>query len=291
MNKSVQSFMRKRTDYKVTMILFFIFFLVMSFLFVYPLVWAFFNSLKSAGEFFENSFSLPKEWMFTNYVKVFTDFRYKDYYYFEMLFNSLWMLVLRVSVNVMSSAFLAYAVSRYRFPGKELIYVLVIFANTIPIVGSGAASYKLLSAFKMIDNPLLIWLAWAGGFDFAFIVFYGAFKGISMSYSESAKIDGAGNFRILFKIIFPQAFPCIIAIAITQAVGIWNDFYTVMIYMRAYPNLAYGLYVFSSESNWVENSKPIYLAAVTISVIPVIVLYASNQKLILTNVTAGGLKG
>ncbi|MGN1061497.1 MAG: hypothetical protein ACI4RO_00065, partial [Candidatus Scatosoma sp.] len=71
----------------------------------------------------------------------------------------------------------------------------------------------------------------------------------------------------------------------------WNDYSRSMIYLRNYPNLAYGLYLFHTESNWIEDSKPIYFAAAVISAIPVIVLYASTQKLILTNITAGGLKG
>lgn len=287
----VKKFNRNPLSKKITFIVAFVFFVTMALLFTYPLFWAVINSFKSAAEFFEGSFGLPKEWRFANYIKVFTDFRYKTYYYHDMLFNSLWMMVIKITVNVLSSAFLAYAVARYRFPGKELIYAMVIFANTIPIVGSGPAYYKLMMSLGMVNNPLLIWIAWAGAFDFAFIVFYGTFKGISQSYSESAKIDGASNLKILFRIVFPQAWPSIMAIAITQSIGVWNDYGTVMIYLRDFPNLAYGLYVFNLESGWVENSKAIYLAAVTISIIPVTALYAANQKLILTNVTAGGLKG
>lgn len=276
---------------KITAVSFFCLYCIMALIYLYPLFWAIMNSLKTAGEFFESSFSLPEEWRFENYVKVFSDFRYRDFYYFDMLFNSLWIMVVKVCVSTISSAFLAYAVSRYRFPGRNFLYGLVIFANTIPIIGSGAAGFKLVSSLGMINNPFTIWLAWASGFDFAFIILYGNFKGISMSYSESAKIDGAGNFTILFRIIFPQAFPCIMALVVTSSIGVWNDYSTTMIYLREYPNLAYGLYLFNMESNFIENSKAIYLAAVTISAIPVIVLYASTQKLILTNMTTGGLKG
>ena len=64
-----------------------------------------------------------------------------------------------------------------------------------------------------------------------------------------------------------------------------------MIYMRNYPNLAYGMYLFRNGANYVADSMPIYLAAAVISSIPIIVLYASTQNLILTNMTTGGLKG
>jgi len=144
---------------------------------------------------------------------------------------------------------------------------------------------------NMINNPSTIWLSWAGGFDFAFIIFYGTFKGISQTYTDAARMDGANNFVVLFRVVLPQAIAAIVAIAITESIGVWNDYSTPMLYLRDYPNLAYGLYLFDVEANYIENSKPTFFAAALISCIPVIVLYASNMKLIMTNVTAGGLKG
>ena len=273
------------------LIFYFIFFSIFSIMFLYPVFWCVMNSLKTASEFFDAPMALPTEWRFENYLKVFTDFKYKEYTYFDMLFNSLWMTALKVFVNVLASVLLAYPIAKFRFPGKEFLYGLVVFSNTLPLFGTGTTMYKLTSALGMNDNPALMWLQWAGGFDFAFIVFYGTFKGIDNSYMESATIDGAGFFYTMFKIMMPQALPAIVGIAITQAVPAWNSYQTSMIYMRNYPNLAYGLYLFSKESNYIENSKAIYFCASIISLIPPIILYVCNQKRLLTNVTAGGLKG
>jgi ABC-type glycerol-3-phosphate transport system permease component len=208
-----------------------------------------------------------------------------------MLYNSLLILAIKVFVNIASSVMLAYVVARFEFPGRNFLYGVVIFANTIPIIGSGPATFKLLNSLNMVENLSTIWLSWAGGFDFAFIVLYGYFKGISSAYSESAYVEGAGELRVFFSIILPQIIPCLVAIMITQAIGVWNDYSTVMIYLRSSPNLAYGLYMFNTESSFIENSKPIYFAAAVISAAPIIILYASTQNLILTNMTAGGLKG
>lgn len=272
-------------------IFYFIFFTVFSICFLYPVFWCVCNSLKTGREFFDAPMALPSEWRFENYLKVFTKFKYKEYTYFDMLFNSIWMTALKVFVNVLSSVLLAYPIAKFRFPGKEFLYGLVIFSNTLPLFGTGTTMYKLTSALGMNNNPALMWLQWAGGFDFAFIVFYGTFKGIDNSYIESATIDGAGFFRTMIKIMLPQAMPAIVGIAITQAVPAWNNYQTSMIYMRNYPNLAYGLYLFSKESNYEKDSKAIYFCASIISLIPPIILYVCNQKKLLTNVTAGGLKG
>ena len=272
-------------------------FAVFAVLYIYPLFWAILNSLKTMDEYATNSLAFPNEWLFSHYLDVFTEFQAvplsggAPYKYFDMLFNSLWILVVYVSVNVGSSSLLAYALARFRFPGSKFLYSVVIFANTIPIIGSGPAAYKLAMALGLINNPSAIWLMWASGFDFAFIVFYGYFKGVSNSYSESAKMDGASNWTVLVKVILPQIIPCIVAVAITQAISIWNNYSISMVYMRDYPNLAYGMYLFKDSAFLVKDSMPIYFAAAIISCIPIIVLYASTQNLILTNMTTGGLKG
>lgn len=290
-------FKHSPTSVKVIYVFFFVLFTLCAFLYAYPIIWAIINSFKTMKEYATDSLALPQTWIFRHYLDVFTEFQAvplsggAPYRYFDMLFNSLWILVVNVFVNVGSSALLAYALARFRFPGSKFLYAVVIFANTIPIIGSGPAQYKLAMALNMINNPSIIWLMWASGFDFAFIVLYGYFKGISSSYSESAKMDGANNWTILMKIMLPQVIPCIVAIAITQAISVWNNYTISMVYMRDYPNLAYGMYLFKDSNFLVKDSMPIYFAAAVISCIPVIILYASTQNLILTNMTTGGLKG
>ena len=248
-------------------------------------------------EYATDSMAFPTEWRFWHYIDVFTEFRSygaisnKEHLYFDMLFNSLWILFVNVFVNVCASALLAYALARFRFPGCKFLYSVVIFANTIPIIGSGPAAYKLAMGMNLVNNPSAIWLMWASGFDFAFIVLYGYFRGISSSYSESAKMDGANNWTIFLKIILPQVVPCLIAIAVTQAIGIWNNYSISMIYLTDYPNLAYSMFLFKENNFLVEDSMPIYFASAVISCTPIIILYAASQNLILTNMTTGGLKG
>ena len=277
---------------KITAIVSFVLFLVIAVISVYPLFWAIINSMKDLESYLLSNVALPNKWQFDNYVNVFTDmFKIKGVSYLSMLGNSLWIVAVKVFVNVAASTMLAYAVARFRFPGKELLYVIVIFVNTIPIIGSGPAAYKLLSALQMVNNPLTIWLSWASGFDFAFIVLYGYFKGVSSSYSEAAYIDGAGELKTFFSIILPQIMPCLVAIMITQAISVWNDYGTVMVYLRNTPNLAYGLYEFNKIAMYEKNSRPVYFSAAVISALPIIILYTCTQNLILTNMTAGGLKG
>ena len=290
-------FKKQPISVKVIYIVFFVMFLLFAVIYLYPLIWAFLNSMKSMKEYSTNSLTMPTDWLWSHYLDVFTEFRAvpvsggEPFKYMDMLFNSLWILVVKVFVNVASSMLLAYALARVRFPGSKFLYALVIFANTIPIIGAGPAAYRLAMDLNMVNNPMTVWLMWAGGFDFAFIVLYGYFKGVSPSYSESAKMDGANNWTIFTKVILPQVTPCLAAIAITQATGVWNDYSTPMIYMRDYPNLAYGMYLFQDNKFLVKDPMPIYFAAAVISCLPIIILYTCSQNLILNNMTTGGLKG
>ena len=96
---------------------------------------------------------------------------------------------------------------------------------------------------------------------------------------------------MLFRIVLPQAFPCIAALAIQQSITVWNDYTTSLIYLRDYPNIAYGLFVTEKSISYFYNARALYSAVVCISMIPILILYACSQKLILTNMNAGGLKG
>lgn len=287
----------KSTSEKVSLCVFFAFFLMMTVIYIYPILSILLNSFRRLSEFEEllvnpnaSPFTWPK-WQTESWRQVFTTFKYKNFTYFDMLFNSLWITGVKVTVNIMASVFLAYAVARFRFPGRNFLYAVVIFSQTIPIVGTGAASYKLFTKLNFINNPSLMWIAWFSAFDFAFIVLYGTFRGISPTYSESAKLDGANNLTVLFKIVLPQAFPCIAALAIQESITVWNDYTTSLIYLRDYPNIAYGLFVTEKSISYVRNARALYSAVVCISMIPVLILYACSQKLILTNMNAGGLKG
>lgn len=292
-----RNFQRKSTSEKVTYCIFFVFFLSMTVSYIYPILSVLLNSFRTLDEFEElmvnpkaSPFTLP-DWQFDSWKSVFTEFKYKNYTYLDMLINSLWITGVKVTVNILASTLLAYAVAKFRFPGKEFLYSMVIFSITIPIVGTGAASYKLFTQLNFIDNPSLMWIAWFSAFDFAFIVLYGTFRGISPTYSESAKLDGANNFVVLFKIVMPQAFPCIAALAIQQSITVWNDYTTSLIYLRNYPNIAYGLFVTEKSISYIKNARALYSAVVCISMVPLLILYACSQKLILTNMNAGGLKG
>jgi len=271
---------------------YFILFIIFSFLCLYPLFFCFINSLKSVPEFYEDGglFKLPDSWKLTYYGKIFRSFKIGSYDFWDMTFNSFWQAFGSQALNILASAMIAYPLARYNFPGKKIIYGIIIFRITIPVIGAGAAGYKLMRALGLVKNPLYI-ITYFAGFDMNALIMYGYFRGISKEYSEAAFIDGATCLQVLFKIIFPQALPCVLALYVNAVMSAWNNYTTPQIYWTNYPNLALGIYEFEKASLSVEGGRPMFFGAVMLSALVPLALFSAGQKLMLTNMSVGGLKG
>jgi ABC-type glycerol-3-phosphate transport system permease component len=276
---------------KLILIFFFLFFVFEAIISIYPFLWAFNNSIKTAGEYYESTTALTTTWSFHNYIDVFKEFKVGNVGITTMLWNAIWQTAMYLGVNLISSMFVAYALAKFRFPGHEFLWGVLIFIQIIPIFGTGASSYKLFYELGFVNNPALIWIAWGGGFDYSAFILYGTFKGIDNAYSEAAKLDGATNAQILFKLIFPMAFPSLLALMVTNFVGRWNDYTTSQIYMNKFPNLAYGLFAYKKASQYAEASIGAYFAATIMTAIPGVILYTLFQNTILKNMVVGGIKG
>ena len=282
---------KKSVSEVVCLTIFFCIILLWCLSYIYTFFWTIINSLKTVPEFYENTYNFPAKPIWQNYPDAFTKITLKGTPIYEMAWNTIWMAFLGSFVNIAASTLVAYSISKFRFPGRNFVYALAIFVQVVPIIGSGSASYKLHANWGLLNNPYLIWMGWANGFDFAFLVLYGYFNSVSDFYSEAAEIDGASNIRILFQVNLPQAMPAILSLTLLQLVGMWNNYNISMIYMKAYPSLAYGLYEFQQQGNFAGTGDPVYLAAVLMSMLPVLTVYACFQKTIMTNVSVGGIKG
>ena len=270
---------------------FFVIFLIYGATLLYPFIWALINAGKTSIEYVENSFNLPEKYLFQNFIDAFTNLKHNEIPFIQMLFNSLWMAVVKVTAHIIAASMAAYVVAKYRFPGKTFIFSLAIFIQVIPVVGAEAARYKFYATFGFLDNPALFWMVWASAFSFQFIVLYGTFQSISWSYAEAAFMDGASNFQVFRSVMLPQAKGAIGSLMILDFITAWSDYQTSLLYMKKYPTTALGIFTFQTESRFMANSMPLMFAAIIINVVPIIILFICFQKTILTNVTAGGLKG
>ncbi len=285
----LKSFLKRPKTEKIVLSLVFVFFFVYAVTIILPFVWAFLSSLKTDDEYYEKVFALPKQWLFSNYIMAFREFKIGATSMLGMIGNSLWLTFAGTFVAVMVSSATAYIVAKYPFWGSKLIYRIAIFTMIIPIVGNLPATYKLVMQLQL-NNPIGILALYAGGFGFNFIILHGFYRSVSWTYAEAGFIDGASDWKVYWRIILPQALPAIVSIAILSCIGIWNDYYTPFLYLKNSPTLALGIYQFDIIQTYRSN-VPIYYCAILLSVLPILIVFCCFQNTIMENTVAGGLKG
>ena len=274
-------------------IIFTIFFLVffihaLSFLISYATI--FLNTFKSADEYLDsNLFSLPLKWDFSNYLRVFVTFEVNGNGYFRMVCNTLLFSLTGSIPAQISTAVASYACARYKFPGRKIIYMINVIQITVSFPGSGVAYYKLWNDLGMINSWKYLFGCF-GGFGSHFIILYGFWKGVDWAYAEAAYMDGASEYTVLTKIMMPQVAPMLGLFFILGFINSWTGYEFTMLYMPKFPSIGYGLFLYQYEMQRGMN-MPMYFAALMITAVPSLILFALFQEKILVNVTIGGLKG
>ncbi len=235
-------------------------------------------------------FSFPKNPNFGNYVSTFTEWKAIDgkNSFMTMVWNSVWRTTASAFLNWFSTAIVCYVLVHYRSKFTSFIYTLGLLIAMLPLYGGQAAQYRLYSRLGLINNPAISFVSIAL-YGTYFFYMYAFWKGISHSYAEAAEIDGANHYQILFKVMLPQVLPSIISLFVMQFITAWNDYEGTAAYMKEYPNLAYGTYAFSVQSEYAGN-VPAYFAGVILSLIPVLILFVAFQNTIMEKVYFGGLK-
>lgn len=257
---------------------------------VYPLVWAFLSSLKESTEYMtHNKMDLPEKWLFSNYLRAFEGLNIEGKNMFDMFFNSIWFTVGGTLAGVGVSCMTAYAVAKYRFPGSKLIYWTAIISMMIPVVGALPSQFKVYTALGIIETPWLL-LAFLNGFGFNFLVLHSYFESLPRSYMEAAFIDGAGHFTCFWKVMLPQAKSPIMALSIVSAIGFWNDYNTPLLFLKEYPTLSSGIYMYQVINTRILD-MPVLFAGILLTAIPVLILYAFFSNKIMNISLEGGIKG
>ena len=131
----------------------------------------------------------------------------------------------------------------------------------------------------------------SGTHAFNIFLFRNFFNGIPNDYLEAATIDGANNYQIMLKIIFPLVFSTTMGILILSFIACWNDYYTQMIYLQRMPTIAYGLFDSQSYGDSAASSvTTVRLAVCFVACVPTLILFALFRKKIMENIVVGGVK-
>ncbi|AIE85736.1 carbohydrate ABC transporter permease [Fimbriimonas ginsengisoli] len=204
--------------------------------------------------------------------------------------NTLVIVVFSVIGTILSSAIVAYAFSRMRFPGRNALFTLMLGTMMLPGAVTMMPQFLIFRAFGWIDTLMPLWVPAFFGSAFNIFLLRQFFMQIPLELEDAAKIDGCSYPKTFWSIMMPQIKPALAVIAIWTFVGAWNNFMGPLIYVNSPENmpLSYALKLFQGD----RSGEPgLLMAFATLTVIPVLALFFFCQRYFIEGVTLSGLGG
>lgn len=243
--------------------------LIIGFFWIYPFLWVVFSSLKTQRDMFTSGARLaPEVWEWGNYVRAWTEANFNTYF-----LNTVIYAAAATAIEVVKSSMCGYVLARYRFPGRNLIYGVILATLFIPIASIIIPQFNLIRAMGLLNTRLGVILALSGGAGALYVLLFTSFfETIPEELFDSAKIDGA-NFFQQFWLVVPLARPIIATVVIFQFMSTWNEFNIPLVFTLSRPrlrNLAVGMYAFQGEFSvdWTG-----FAAGTSMSIIPVLLVF------------------
>ena len=278
---------RRKIERLVGRALLYLLALVVSAIMLLPQVWMLRSSLMDINQIFIFPPTwIPKPWVFQNYPEVFDTVPFLRYYQ-----NTLTILIPSVLGTVTTASLAAYGFSRLRWPGRDLVFGILMTTLMLPYAVTLIPTFLIWSHLGLINTfwPLIV-PSWFGGHIFYIFLLRQFFRGIPRDLDEAARIDGANPLQILWDIILPLSRPALISVVIFSSLNTWNDFLQPLIYLnddRKF-TLALGLAQFRGlyNSEW-----HLLMAASMLVVAPVLVLFLIAQRYFVAGIALTGIKG
>lgn len=253
---------------------------------VFPFYWMLVSSLKTAPE--TNLFPpsmVPRDWTnFDNYAKALNTAPFGRY-----LLNSVIVCVANSGIVLFTTILAAFAFSRFRFPGRNLLLMLLLSMMMVPFELLVIINYQTIVKIGLYDTLYALILPFTSSIFYTYIL-YGFFLSVPEDLYSAAQVDGAGNWHYLWKVMVPAARPCIVTILLLNVMGSWNNFMwpKLVITHDELRTVPYGLFAFTTESG---SNTEVIMAAATMGILPMLLLFLCARKQIMTAVASGGIKG
>jgi multiple sugar transport system permease protein len=258
-------------------------------IFLVPFFWMFSSSLKPQHQIFaEPPVWIPDPVMWRNYSDAWTALPFTRF-----LTNTLFITTLGMFGNIFTSALVAYGFARFRFPGRDVLFMLLLSTMMLPYVVTLIPTFLIWRNLQLINtyDPLVLTALFGGGAFFVFLMRQFMMT-IPVEMEEAAHIDGANTFQIFLVIILPLIRPALLAIAIFSFQGYWNDFLAPLIFLTdmAKYTMTLGMFFFLGGPN--EPPRWHWLMAMsTLIAVPILVTFFFAQRHFIEGVTLSGIKG
>jgi ABC-type glycerol-3-phosphate transport system permease component len=237
-----------------------------------PVLFMLFSSFKTRREIFTDPLGLPDSWNFDAYGRAW------NVGLGQFLFNSAYVTAMSVGLIVVVSGMAAYVLARSESRWLQAVYLLIVAGFAVPPTAVLVPLFQMVSAAGFLNSHLAIVLPYAAyGIPFTTVLFYAFFLDFPRELEDAARLDGCGQFQVLFRIILPLSGPAVASAAIFQAVFIWNEFPLALLMLTKpeMKTLPVGILQLQGEyaSNW-----PAVMAGLTVATLPILALFVFAQK-------------
>lgn len=279
---------KKRIKEGVTLTFLNIFFIILCFITMIPILYAVSVSLNAQEGLLSSDFSfIPKEFTLDNYKEVLFG---EDI--LTWLKNTVFLAVVTISLSLAIAVPAAYCFSRRRFPGRKAILKCLVLLNSFPAILSMFAIYRLLRPLGLVNHRMGLVLVYTGTMAvFSLWNTKGYFDTIPTELEEAAKMDGASALQVVMKIVLPLAKPSIVTTALQVLIYVWNEYIYATTFLTGEDSYTLAAGLNALQATEMTGSWPVFSAAsITVS-LPVLIIFFICQRYMVSGLTAGGVKG
>jgi multiple sugar transport system permease protein len=261
-------------------------------LFLYPLVWLISASLKPASQVFDNKL-IPETWRFDNYTKVWDELPL-----IHWMFNSIAIAVLAAATVSISSSIVAFGFAYFRFPGRNILFGLVLGTMMLPASVTMIPTYLIWKETGLLGT----WVPLFGAnlFGSAFYIFLQRqfYLGLPRELFEAARMDGASYWGLFWRIAMPLSIPSFIIVFLFEFQAAWNNFQAALIYLNgesvgnftAPLGIAYAMTKYSPTAGGQGDYQYVMVASLIIT-LPMLLIFSIGQRYFIEGVATQGRKG
>ncbi len=276
----------KRTRRTVGRVLLYAVLIVFAIFLLVPFAWMVLSSLKAPNDVFSVPVKwLPDMWVWQNYVDIWTKSNILVW-----LRNTMLLAVVVTTLQILTGSFAAYGFARMRFKGRDALFLLYIATIAVPWQSYMIPQFILLSNLKVSNTLWAIILLQAFG-AFGVFLMKQFYETIPEELSEAARIDGLSEYAIWRRIMLPLSVPAIASLGLLTFVNTWNDYLGPLIYLRNPDLWTMQLGLKNFVSNLYDTNYALLFTGLTISVIPIAIIFMLGQKYFVEGIATSGMKG
>jgi ABC-type glycerol-3-phosphate transport system permease component len=253
---------------------------------IFPFIWMLVSSFKPFGEIFAGHSFLPQQPTIDNYVRLFEQSEA-----LVKIWNSLFIATVYTGSALLLCALGGYAFAKFRFPGRRLLFALMLATMTIPFAVVMIPLFILMrNVFDWIDTPWpLIVPTAANAFGIYFMRQY--LQSLPDEMLDAARVDGASELAIFFRIVLPTSIPGLASLGIIFFMARWNDFLWPLAVLRSDEVRTVPLMLIALQGPPGRTAYDVLMAGSVVSVVPMLLLFLFLQRYLVAGVTSGAVKG